>query len=301
MIRDQNSTQNQAYLAAASDRYYLAKEAYGIRSILAALVPALATAYSGLLPSIRPWSALYGLVVLIADPFLFRPLYRKWKTEGARAQEMFDTSVLGIPWNSVAAGERLPEEDVAIWASRFRLRRASQRLVDWYPPSLCRLPSDSQTLAAQRINSFWDSNLRRRYGTSLSLSVAGLAVAAVVFALAGHLRVSTLVFALAGIGPAIQWAIREGQDQKHAASERRRLALLVVAAWRAALAPQSTPEQLAESVRCFQDAIYHRRRSDPEVFDWIYSGFRRTDERRMRAAANEMVREWEELEGYHKP
>lgn len=290
MLGLQNAPEGQRLLEAAADRYRLAKNAYRWQIVLSVVVPVVFTFGSALSGDITPWVALYGLAIALLDPLLVDSAYRRWKRDGALMQEAFDCTVLGIPWDTIHCGDRPPMERVTEWANRFRRKPTPQQMSDWYPPGLSVLPLSLLQLACQRISSFWDLRLRRRYVHFLVGGVTLVTLLSLVAASLVDQSVRGLVLSLAALSPALHWVIREVRRHQAAWYARERVASLVVARWRDTLSHPM--ESAAAEVRGFQNLLFDRRSADPEVFDWIYSRFRPADEKDMRESAEQMVREW---------
>ena len=86
---------------------------------------------------------------------------------------------------------------------------SAARLQNWYPPVVGNVPIEIGRLICQRTNVWWDPSLGRRYAAGpllLAIVLVGLRQGAKLFVLS----LDRLFISLITAGPAIRWAIREG-------------------------------------------------------------------------------------------
>ncbi|MFG2313816.1 S-4TM family putative pore-forming effector [Streptomyces tendae] len=127
------------------------------------------------------WAALYMGVMA--------PWAERYLRIAATLQEMFDADVLGLPWNSVAAGHRISDDEVSRLSRRFR--GADDRLRGYYLSVDAAAPYD--VLFCLEQNLAWGSRVRLRFA-QLMLGVLVLwSVAGVLLTLATDGTLSRLV------------------------------------------------------------------------------------------------------------
>lgn len=106
-------------------------------------------------------SAFTGVVVALLDVLILTALVNNLKEKAAKIQELFDTSVLGLPWNNVATGGIPDHEDVNKYSRPIRdMPEELSKLKNWYSVKLDNLPIEASLIICQRSNLCWDSELR---------------------------------------------------------------------------------------------------------------------------------------------
>ncbi|MEU4569450.1 S-4TM family putative pore-forming effector [Micromonospora sp. NPDC023956] len=207
--------------------------------------------------------------------------------QAAVLQEMFDVDLFGLPWNTVAAGDRIDAHEVS------RLERAyrgdEQYLRDYYeiPP----LPVPYDVLACQQQNLGWGSRIRLRYAHTVLGGVALWSLLGVVFGVTAGLTVAQLLLQwfVPSLG-ALLLGLEIYRSQRDVAVERARaLAIL-----RARLAPggspaPAAPRDLLTLARQTQDLIFHSRRGQARVPDWFFRRFHAADRVDFQAAMTRFV------------
>lgn len=287
----QNTPEFLELIHAATSRYRVAKRVALVQLAVAVLAPVALGAVGVMVPGLVPWSAAFGVAVVILDPFLLRRMRKKARREGALAQESFDCGLFGLPWSLEAAGPRPRLATVKEWA-RDRRGDPHARLINWYSPVIANLPIEVGRVACQRINAAWDVRLRRRYAWLVVGAAALMGVSVLTWGLVADQTVSVALQRIAGLAPAFAWCFREWQDQRDLADDREALGERVEELWNASLMPSSDSAALVTRVRRVQDQLFAQRRDGPEVLDWIYRVFRQRDERHMDDLAVELVAEY---------
>jgi hypothetical protein len=281
-------------LLAAQRQFYMEAKGWSVLQLsLVLAIPLLSLVLTPLFPDLKPWAALAGILVLISDVMFIEPAIRRKRSGAACAQELFDTTVLSIPWNPWLTNERPDLEDLQAAERRLASRKGGltvQALKDWYPASVGDLRLELARVICQRANTRWDSQLRRWYATGISLAVL-VAIAAILFVgLARDMSLEdVLLVTIAPSLPAIMWAIRERVKHLQAADNVDRLKSMGTTLWNAAVGGLCPADECAAQSRQFQDAIFQHRKSSPFVFEWMYWLCRDTLEMRMQESTEDMV------------
>ena len=168
----QNSERQLDKLAAVSFFYSRAKFFLGLQFALtvpAALVLAIIIL---VIPDAKGWTTFYALTVALLEALLLDRVQAHYKKLGARTQELFDTELLGVPWNKLRAGPKPDSEDILQAATKFKTKSKLDKLRDWYPPVASELPLPMARLVCQRANTWWDANLRKKYANALIVILA---------------------------------------------------------------------------------------------------------------------------------
>ena len=286
---DQNSAENLEVLGAQRYAYSQAKQMLALQ-VAACLVEPLIDVVPG---TPGAWAALVGLLIKRLDVLFLDPRQVRLRSIGAKMQELFDCEVLLLPWNSMQAGSRPDPEEISEAGRRYLEARGSRFLRDWYPSCVETTPAHVARAICQRSNVVWDTRLRSKYRFVIGWIVAIVSVGVFATAVARGLTVESFVLhVLAPLSPLLLWCIREWQRQTRAIealgqlnAETNRYVENVVAG----TMPQSESDAVA---RLIQNEIYHRRRLNPLVFDWIYTLMRRSFEGQMDVAAEVFVKRY---------
>ncbi|MFJ6195398.1 S-4TM family putative pore-forming effector [Micromonospora sp. NPDC092111] len=195
----------------------------------------------------------------------------------ATLQEMFDVDLFGLPWNTVAVGERISAHEV----SRLdRAYRGGERyLRDYYevPP----LPTPYDVLACQQQNLGWGARLRRRYAHAVLAGVAVWVLLGMVFGVVAELTVAQLLLQwfVPSLG-ALLFGVEIYRGQRDVAVDRDRAMAILQSCVTSAVRRNDTPSAATELLtvaRQVQDVIFHSRRGQPRVPNWFFRRFHAAD------------------------
>src|SRR5262249_54552777 len=117
---DQNSETSLRRLAAQRYVYSKAKGVVSIRknvSLVLAIVGVLAAI---LLPFLKPWSAIVGVVWAILLAVILKQRESALKKRAATIQEEFDCVLYDLKWNDNLVGARVTPELVSEFARKFK-------------------------------------------------------------------------------------------------------------------------------------------------------------------------------------
>lgn len=266
-------------LAAQRQSYSNAKGA-----MLGQLVLSLGGIAVGLLVAAKPTWTLVGQcvggVIVAVDLGLGYQL-KGYRREGAQLQELFDSEVLGLPWNETLAGDKPSVDLISDRAKAYR--KANATLADlekWYTPEVSVLPQPLAQLACQREGVSWDRRLRKRYAMGLTgvfiLLVTLIASAAWTYhAQAGaawwEILTTFWVFAF----PMVKYAwtnLLEAIVNVRGISELQQTADRI---WQQLVDREVSADGVPPRIRSLQDRIYDHRRTTPLIHDAVYEYFRK--------------------------
>ena len=240
----------------------------------------------------RPYVAAASVAASLFDAAVFDRAQRRLLERAAKIAEQFDVEVLQIPWNAFVAGKRLDAEVIHEAAGRWVGAEKIAKLRDWYPEAVGRAPLSLARIICQRTNLWYDSSLRRAYGTLIVWFAVTVTIGFVVAALALNLRFLDLVTtAIVPASPILIWAIRERFRQKDTADAQERLKGEAEFFWDRVKEGGCDDSECAERSREFQNSIYVRRVSSPMILPFIYSLRRGRMEAGMKVGAEEMLTE----------
>ena len=279
-------------LAAQRHLYGIAKRISAWQLILTGPIATLTALFAIAFPPARPFLAIWGIAVTLLDIIWLSEWQKRKREQGAKAQESFDCDVLGLPWNSLKAGQKLDPELIREHSQKYEAWAASMPpLRDWYPIEFGQLPLHVATIACQRANAWWDGKQRRLYGSVIlysTMAVIGLVLVAALFASISY--IDLLVVVLLPLAPMIVAAIRQHKEHVSAADRSDRLKDHASSVWAQALANASAAK-LKKECRTLQDEIFEGRKRNPPVFDWIFRRLRNRFEDQMTFGASQLVAE----------
>lgn len=288
----QNESAQIKRLRAQRHFYAQAKRIVGLQIVLTTAFPVAGAVAVLVLPQLTGSLAFYGVLISILDVAVFEPWQKGVRKTAAKIQEVFDCSVLDLPWNDMKVGSRPEEEEVHAASSAYMGGKNDPELTDWYPTAAAKVPLALGRIICQRANLRWDSALRRRYRIWLAGTLLALGLVISLIGLRNGSSLEDLTIGiLAPIAPMILWGIREFQKHGEAADTSDRLREKSMELWTGALQKHSSDENLSAASRQLQDEIYGRRVSAPMIFGWVYRRLRTSGEEQMNVAAEELVGE----------
>ncbi len=248
---------------------------FGIAAIAATTWPSVA----------KPIGAASALWALFS--FAVLAVWSQHETSAAAlAQESFDTWLYELPWTLTTNDQPLPEEDL-----RRRSRRSTipeDRLSTWYP-DVSGIASPYGALVCQRENLSWDSRLRSRYATLLTIAITTWISIGVAIGLAGDLSVRDLVIRWFVPSSAILLlAAQQVRGHREIAAAKGPLAGKVRAELDAADNNPLSPDEEARlwrQCRIIQDGLLAARKHGERVPRWLFEHYRDEDEVDMRETA----------------
>ncbi|MEV7731588.1 MULTISPECIES: S-4TM family putative pore-forming effector [Streptomyces] len=213
------------------------------------------------------WAALYMGVMA--------PWAERYLRIAATLQEMFDSDVLGLPWNSVAVGNRIADDEVSRLSRRFR--GGDGRLRGYYLVVNAASPYD--VLFCLEQNLAWGSRIRLRFA-QLMLGVLVLwSTAGVLLTLTTGGTMSRLVtgWFVPSLG-LLLLCLEMYRTQMSSIQERLRVLGLVRAVIDDPTSPViTTPDALTRFARQVQDTLYQMRRLQPRLPTWYFRRYHDQD------------------------
>lgn len=288
----QNTQQQLERLAAQRYLYSRAKSVLGIQLVLDLLSPLVLATIVAFVPSFDAYAAFIGVLVGVTD-LLLESYESSHKRRAADIQEIFDCDVLELECRDLQVRRR-PITEIIMEAARDYKRNNPNYsdLIDWYPPVVEKIPLYLARLVCQRINCWWDSQLRRRYVGVVVIVLLFLCASVFAIGLINGLTVAKLFLAVIfPLLPTFIWAYREIKGQTEAASEKDELRKYAEELWEDAMHKRLLVEEIDKKSRNLQDEIYYNRRSNPFILDWFYKRLRRKNEEFMNRGAEELVTE----------
>jgi hypothetical protein len=231
--------------------------------ILAGVAPFIAYFYpvtSGLLAAVAAGWLVIGRTVL-------SHFEDKHTGTAVSIQELYDTMLFRLPWNSSLCGAKPSEVDIAAAANK--KRRGREFDGDWYTLDLSKAHWPGDVVLCQRQSASWSSSIQDKYADFVAILASAWFLGGVVFALGTSLSVGDyLVRLFLPCAPAFVDAVGLFREHKASAARRGALATEIEGQWEAYCRDQ---ESLTITVcRQNQDVSYLTRRSSPRVPKFFY-------------------------------
>lgn len=252
---------------------------YNQRAQALSLGVSIALAIAGLLTG--PGSR-YGAAVALAGALwaavykgVMAPWAERYLRIAATLQEMFDADLLGLPWNRVAVGDRIGDEEVSRLSRRFRGNE--DRLRGYYLVASVAAPYD--VLFCLEQNLAWGSRVRLRFAQVMLGVLVLWSAAGVLFTLATGATVSQLLagWFVPSLG-LLLLCLEMYRTQMASTRERLRVLGLVRAVIDDPSSPViATPGALTFFARQVQDTLYYMRRLQPRLPTWYFRRYHDED------------------------
>lgn len=278
-------------LAAQRQLYSAAKKILVFQLVLSVPV-AVFLAFLGLLiPALKGYVAVWGLLVIAID-LLLVAWQKRLQELAAKIQEEFDCDVLSLPWHELKVGEKPAAESVAEHAKKYsRWASSMPPLENWYPTSVQHLPLQWARIVCQRVNCWWDAKLRRRYAISVAVLLSFLAILMTSISIVtGMSMIDFFVQVVVPLSPTFKVGITHVKDQMSAASRLDKLKAHAEQLWKGALAGESVVK-MTSGARALQDEIFDGRKRNPPVFDFLFKWLRSDQEAQMNYGADALIAE----------
>lgn len=293
IIKRQELPENIELLAAQRNIYSRAKRIIGIQMILSVPIAICAVVTTILKPELKGYMALWGILVVVFDLFVFTPWVKKLRDHGARVQELFDTNVLGLDWNEISVGKRPEPELVHEEANKHGLQEKNvAKLRKWYPVIIDTVPEIHGVVISQRSNVWWDAKMRRKYAFSIRVILVSIALGLIGYGLYEKKDMfEFFAYILAPLTSTYVFGYRQMTEHSDAAERLDKLKEISEKILSDALAGKEA-SLLKLKCRALQDQIFEHRRKSPPIFDFLFNFFRDKNEELMNKGAATLVSEF---------
>lgn len=294
IVQKQELPENIELLAAQRNLYSRAKNIIGLQMMLSVPVAICAAITTIVKPELKGYMALWGILVVVFDLFVFTPWVKKLRDSAARIQELFDTKVLGLDWNEISVGKKPEPELVHEEARKHGLNEENiAGLRQWYPIIIDKVPEVFGVIISQRSNVWWDCKMRRRYALFLRVFLVCIALGLVGYGLYEKKDMfEFLAYIVAPLASTYVFGYRQMMEHGDAADRLDKLRELVEKIWTDAKSGKDA-ESLKQKCRTLQDQIFDHRKRNPPIFDFLFKWFRDGNEELMNKGAKALVAELE--------
>ena len=292
IIRKQEQLENIALLAAQRNLYSRAKNIIGLQMVFSVPIAFCAAVTTIVWPEFKGYVALWGILIVVFDLFVFTPWVKKLRDSAARVQELFDTQVLGLDWNEISVGRRPEPELIHEEAQKHGLEE--EKIADlrkWYPIIIEKVPEIFGVIISQRSNVWWDARMRKKYSLFIRIVLVCIALGLIVYGLYEKKDMfEFLAYIVAPLASTYVFGYRQMTEHSDAAERLDKLQGLSEKIWLDALAGK---EATAMKLKCrtLQDQIFDHRKKTPPIFDFLFRWFRDGNETLMNKGAETLVAE----------
>lgn len=293
IIERQDLPENIELLAAQKNIYSRAKNIIGIQMILSVPVAICAAITTIVKPELNGYIALWGILIVLFDLFVFTPSVKKLQDNAARIQELFDTKVLGLDWNEISVGKRPEPELVHEEAKKHGIvEEKITGLRNWYPLIIDGIPEIFGIIISQRSNVWWDARMRRKYTLAIRVILVSIAFGLIGYGLYEKKDMfEFLAFIVAPLAATYVFGYRQMTEHGDAADRLDMLKSFSEKIWSDALAGKDIATLMLKS-RALQDQIFEHRKKNPPIFDFLFRWFRDGNEELMNKGAKTLVDEY---------
>ncbi|MFQ1921673.1 S-4TM family putative pore-forming effector [Aeromonas veronii] len=293
IVDKQNLPKNIELLAAQKNIYSRAKTILGFQMFLSVPIAVSAAFITISMPEFKGFVALWGILVIIFDLFVFTPWVKKLRDNAARIQELFDTEVLSLDWNEVSVGKKPECELIHEEAQKHGLdKNKIKNLENWYPVVIKNVPEICGVVISQRSNVWWDARMRRKYSFAIRIILVSIALGLIGYGLYEKKDIfDFLAYIVAPLMSTYVFGYRQMTEHSDAADRLDKLKEVSEKIWSDALAGQDVVK-LKIKCRALQDQIFEHRKKNPPIFDFLFRWFRDGNERLMNKGAETLVNEY---------
>ena len=293
IIERQELPESIELLAAQKNIYSRAKIIIGIQMMLSVPVAICAVITTILKPELNGYIALWGILIVLFELFVFTPWVKKLQDNAARIQELFDTKVLGLDWNEISVGKRPDPEQVHEETKKHGTTEEKiTGLRNWYPVIIDGIPDVLGIIISQRSNVWWDARMRRKYTLAIRIILVSIAFGLIGYGLYEKKDMfEFLAFMVAPLAATYVFGYRQMMEHGDAADRLDKLKSFSEKIWSDALAGKDIATLMLES-RALQDQIFDHRQKNPPIFDFLFRWFRDGNEELMNKGAKTLVDEY---------
>lgn len=288
----QNEQKQLERLAAQREIYSFSKQLYLFQLILTVIIPIALFITSSIWNSLVVYSALFGILVFAIDGMLIQPIIKKKKIKAAKIQEMFDCDVLELQISPLKVVNDITVEEILLnYNAHAKIKTNIEKIRDWYPSNIQRMPISVARIICQRANCWWDSKLRIRYSNALRIFAITVFFAIFVYAFLTHVDVYNFTLYLSGLIPFFQFCNKEFTEHQEAAERLNELVNYSIVIWGYALENPNKQYENELNSRRLQDEIYEHRCKSPLILDRFYNYFRDENEVLMNRTSEILIEE----------
>ncbi len=293
IIKKQELPENIELLSAQRSMYSKAKNIMGFQMLLSGPIALSSVILAIFIPDSKGYVALWGVLVLLLDIFIFTPWVKILRENAAKTQELFDTRVFGLDWNEIAVGKKPEPELIHEEAKNHYFSKVKKTSLNkWYPAIINDVPEIFAMIICQRSNLWWDARVRKRYFLFICITLVLIAAGLIGYSIFVRKDVfEFLAFIVAPIASTYVFGYRQMVEQRDTVERLNKLKDASEKIWAEALSGESV-SRLRTKCRSLQDQIFDHRKRNPPTFDFLFKWFRDENELLMNKGAEVLVQQY---------
>ncbi len=288
ILESQNCIDNLRCLAAQRQLYSNAKNIFSAQIALS-IITVVILSLINLKWEIQWLIATYCVIITIIDLAVITELLNSLKNEAAKIQELFDTNVLKINWNTLI--DKPDNEIIFRHSEKYRKTEPTfDSLKNWYSPEIKNIQSEIAKIICQYSNCSYDHNLRKDFNTKLTLLAGISALFIIIFSsIKGVTIENFFITVLLPLLPIIIFTIQKYKENNKSIDTSIKMKQLALNSIEKLT--DETVDILALS-RELQNTIYQNRKDSPLIFDWFYKSSRNKLESEMDYSVESLVKQF---------
>jgi len=293
IIKTQESETHLRMMAAANHLYSDVKKLLIIKTVFTVPIPLILALFAVSYPQYRVWPALIGILVVFIDMLWIEDLVVRWKKRAANIQELNDTKLFELPWKKFKAGSKPVDENVMEASTQYLKRKGNfKEFIDWYEKPVESLPLYLGRLVCQRINIWYDREIRLKYLIGLRVTISMGIIALIMVGLIKDMQLEGVFMSLLmPLFPTLRWFFKEIKTQKASVNLLDRMLFYVRDVWETALNGEISVSEAGEKARELQDELYIHRCTNNPILDWIYDKLKKTISQNVSDTTKHLVNE----------
>lgn len=294
----QNETKNIDSLAAQRQLYFEAKRMTFYQFILCVLIPIT-------LPVLKKVSAnnvnqlafisIFAILIVVINNFYFEKQVKSQRAKAAKIQELFDTDVLEINWNSQLCGSKeILHNGLKKKAEKYKKRNKTvENLLNWYPQEYSKVDISAGRIMCQKANITWDNEVRMAFKYFLIIVLIASSIFIILYSIIENNSFSeTLIAIIAPLFPIWYYVFKRYCENNDTIMRNEKMHGIMEVVWDQVMKGNSTNADLAAASRKLQDSIFNYRSNALMIWDWFYFFKREKQESNMNEVAKCIVEEF---------
>lgn len=225
----------------------------------------------------------YGVVALVAG-FILESKTIKHRNMAAKIQQLFDSEVFGLEWESYLWGAKPSLEDINDNIGNL----PNEGIDNWYDPQVDDLSRMEAILVCQRTNLVYESKLRRKYNSIIDyIAWSALALILIVGFYKNEGIRTAIVFVGVPLVPIIKWFF---STRKQNIDDIKTCESLKAFIDNCLERLKKNQYFVNESVLYrIQDGIYRHRKAAFKIPDWLYNLIRNYQEEKIHTVVSQLT------------